>query len=338
MGLPLSRPTYILPSLWLGAYSHYVLNAEEKNTIKRRIQMKREVENIAKELEITDENGQFMVSSLVVAQRFEKQHKHVLEAIQKIIDSCPSEFTEPNFRPSEYSDSTGRALPSYNLTRTGFSMLAMGFTGKKAFEWRITYIDAFDKMESALLDKLQRQVALTEKKVAALKEGGRKLKIIHQDLTAHLESFAPYGPDKLAKILRGYLAYWAHVDNISLNVAEKILLTTMGFTDWSETGHSYASCRDFISKLINKVPTPDLEKSSPAQHDILLALAEACKTFKAFCWKNVDRQSAGELSKEAANRMIHIFYAELIGHIKYGNATSAHVDFIGRIMVNAELR
>lgn len=226
----------------------------------------------------------------------------------------------------------------YLLTKKGFSYVAMRFSGKKAAMWRETYIDAFDKMESALLDKLQRQVALTEKKVAALKEGGRKLKIIHQDLTAHLESFTPYGPDKLAKILRGYLAYWAHVDNISLNVAEKILLTTMGFTDWSETGHSYASCRDFISKLINKVPTPDLEKSSPAQHDILLALAEACKTFKAFCWKNVDRQSAGELSKEAANRMIHIFYAELIGHIKYGNATSAHVDFIGRIMVNAELR
>ena len=76
------------------------------------------------------DGGSMFTTSLIVAQAFEKEHKAVLRAISNL--ECSSQFTERNFALSEYTDSTGRKLPAYRLTRDGFSFLAMGFTGKKA--------------------------------------------------------------------------------------------------------------------------------------------------------------------------------------------------------------
>lgn len=76
-----------------------------------------------------------VVSSLDVARHFQKKHKHVLEEIRKIISNTPEPFTGPNFRPSEYTDPTGRKLIAYQLTRDGFCLLVMGFTGQVALQW-----------------------------------------------------------------------------------------------------------------------------------------------------------------------------------------------------------
>ncbi len=114
--------------------------------------------------------GSVTVSSLDVAKHFEKQHKHVLDAIQKIIDESTENFTEPNFRLSGYEDSTGRKLPAYNLTRDGFSLLAMGFTGKKALQWKIRYIEAFNAMEEALTSRSAEAPQLKELGQCSAKE------------------------------------------------------------------------------------------------------------------------------------------------------------------------
>ncbi|MCW1316739.1 Rha family transcriptional regulator [Campylobacter jejuni] len=60
------------------------------------------------------------------------------------------DFTHLNFKASNYKDSTGRILPCYNLTRDGFSLLVMGFTGEKAYKWKIEFIKAFNEMEKTL--------------------------------------------------------------------------------------------------------------------------------------------------------------------------------------------
>jgi Rha family phage regulatory protein len=104
-------------------------------------------------------DGKPMVSSRDVALRFQRKHKHILDEIKRISTMCPKSFTEPNFRPSEYDDSTGRTLPCYNLTRDAFSLLAMGFTGKAAIMWKLQYIEAFNALEAAALDALRGQVA-----------------------------------------------------------------------------------------------------------------------------------------------------------------------------------
>lgn len=95
-------------------------------------------------------SGSPVVSSLSVAEHFEKRHKHVLDSIRQIMGDTPEDFNEPNFRPVAYLDAKGESRPSYNLSRDGFTLLAMGFTGKKALAWKVRYIEAFNAMEAQL--------------------------------------------------------------------------------------------------------------------------------------------------------------------------------------------
>ncbi|EET9014677.1 transcriptional regulator [Escherichia coli] len=98
--------------------------------------------------EITIANGHAVTSSLAVAEYFRKPHKDVLAKISRL--DCSAEFTERNFSPSEYTDSTGRKLPMYQITKNGFVFLVMGFTGKKAAAFKEAYIAEFDRMEKEL--------------------------------------------------------------------------------------------------------------------------------------------------------------------------------------------
>ncbi|MDD3243526.1 MAG: phage regulatory protein/antirepressor Ant [Eubacteriales bacterium] len=95
----------------------------------------------------TTETGALTVSSREVAEHFEKEHFHVLrdiQALEKDLSNFGLMFIE-----SEYPDTYGRPQKEYLLTRDGFSLLAMGFTGKAALEWKLKYIDAFNRMEAA---------------------------------------------------------------------------------------------------------------------------------------------------------------------------------------------
>lgn len=90
------------------------------------------------------------VDSLYVAQFFEKRHDHVIRDIRKITDpksGLSDEFTRLNFELSGYKDSTGRKLPCYMMTRDGFTMLVMGYTGQKAMRFKELYIRRFNEME-----------------------------------------------------------------------------------------------------------------------------------------------------------------------------------------------
>lgn len=118
-----------------------------------------------------DCNGQKMVSSRDVAKNFDKEHKHVLDAIRQILvaeNSATNFFIESSF---EYR---GQQFPMYYMTRDGFSLLAMGFTGSKAMEWKLKYIQAFNAMERKLTMPesddmiLSRAVLIANKKVEQL--------------------------------------------------------------------------------------------------------------------------------------------------------------------------
>ncbi len=100
-------------------------------------------------LVLPGKGGQGVTTSMIVAESFEKQHKHVLEAIRNL--DCSEGFNRSNFRPVEYRDTKGEARPMYFMTRDGFAFLAMGFTGKKAAEWKEKYIAAFNQMEASLM-------------------------------------------------------------------------------------------------------------------------------------------------------------------------------------------
>lgn len=110
-----------------------------------------------KELIPKDELGVFAdtkdiarVDSLFVAEFFEKEHKNVLRDIQKIIapeSGLSDEFRQLNFEPSYYRNKQNKKQPCYCLTRDGFTMLVMGYTGAKAMKFKELYIKRFNEME-----------------------------------------------------------------------------------------------------------------------------------------------------------------------------------------------
>ncbi len=89
-------------------------------------------------------NGQAVVSSRQVAEHFGKRHDHVMEVIKNLVPEIQGAklFVETFF------ENRGKYYPEYLMNRDGFSLLAMGFTGKKALEWKLKYIQAFNAMEA----------------------------------------------------------------------------------------------------------------------------------------------------------------------------------------------
>ncbi len=93
-------------------------------------------------------NGRPMAKSTDVAACFDKQHKDVLRAISNL--EVPEEFNRRNFAPISYIDDRNREQSAFEMTRDGFTILAFGFTGKTAMEWKLAYMAEFNRMEAAL--------------------------------------------------------------------------------------------------------------------------------------------------------------------------------------------
>ena len=99
-----------------------------------------------KELQLFKKDGVTVVSSRVVANDFEKDHSKVIRKIEeKLAD--PKMASLNWFIENEYSDAQNKPRKEYLLTRDGFSFIVMGFTGSKADEFKIKYIEAFNQME-----------------------------------------------------------------------------------------------------------------------------------------------------------------------------------------------
>ena len=116
---------------------------------------KQEESNVQQDTSVTDlvilQNNQALTTSLKVAEVFGKRHDHVVRDIRAVaeqIEDAPK-FGEM-FVEAEYADKYGRMKPMYYMNRDGFTLLAMGFTGAKALQFKMAYIDAFNKMEEAL--------------------------------------------------------------------------------------------------------------------------------------------------------------------------------------------
>lgn len=92
--------------------------------------------------------GQPLTNSILVAEKFEKQHSHVIRSIQNLQLANPK--VDALFVSASYIDEQGKDRPMYIMNRDGFTLLAMGFTGKKALQFKLDYIEAFNKMEKAI--------------------------------------------------------------------------------------------------------------------------------------------------------------------------------------------
>lgn len=94
---------------------------------------------------------QAVTTSLVLAEVFEKKHQHVMEAIRKL--TVENSTVKKMFVEDSYLNSRNQQQPMYYMNRDGFTLLAMGFTGSKAMEFKLKYIDAFNKMEKQIKEE-----------------------------------------------------------------------------------------------------------------------------------------------------------------------------------------
>lgn len=127
------------------------------------------------------QNGEPVVSSRQIAESFEKRHDHVMRDIEDIMRGLPKNGDTPMFYKTEYiHEQNGQTYPMYLMNRDGFTLLAMGFNGKAALEWKLKYIAAFNEMEKKLAEKpqLTRSQLLATALIAAHEELEEKNKQI----------------------------------------------------------------------------------------------------------------------------------------------------------------
>lgn len=112
-----------------------------------------------------------VVTSLDIAETFGKRHADVLRDVEHL--ECSDYFRERNFALSSYKSSQNKTLPMYLITRDGFTLLVMGYTGEKAMKFKEGYIRQFNAMEKALVGKMRERekgIAVRQALTNALKE------------------------------------------------------------------------------------------------------------------------------------------------------------------------
>ena len=191
-----------------------------------------------------------VVTSLDVAETFEKRHADVLRDIERM--ECSEEFTERNFALSSYNDSSGKSNKMYFITRDGFTMLAMGYTGDKAMKFKEAYIRQFNAMEKALIGKMKER----EKGIAVRQALTNALQLSQENERMHGHAYSTYtnviykavfGKD--ANHLREEYGI-AKKDNLrdyfseeELKAVQSVEMVVSGLIDF---GWSYEQIKDFI--------------------------------------------------------------------------------------------
>lgn len=117
-------------------------------------------------LGLLTKNEKVLVSSRIISEKFDKEHAEVVYAIEGRTDTKGNSknkglineisgisHVSRYFIKTEYQDSMNRTQTEYLLTRDGFSLLVMGFTGQKALKWKVQYIEAFNTMEAFIAEK-----------------------------------------------------------------------------------------------------------------------------------------------------------------------------------------
>lgn len=110
-------------------------------------------------------NNKAITDSLTVAEVFDKEHARVMRDIREL--GCSEEFRVGNFAESTYVNQQKRTMPMYQMSKKGFTLLVMGYTGPKAMEFKEKYIEEFERIESKL--KAPRVLSDKEQLLASMK-------------------------------------------------------------------------------------------------------------------------------------------------------------------------
>lgn len=136
------------------------------------------------ELVFKSDGGVVVTTSLKVAETFGKDHSRVLRDIREL--SCSEGFRQGNFAESSYVNNQNKEMPMVVMSKDGFTLLAMGYTGKKAMVFKESYIAAFNEMEEKLKEKTKpkSQLEILVESAQALLEQSRRMDRIESRLDA----------------------------------------------------------------------------------------------------------------------------------------------------------
>lgn len=145
-------------------------------------------------------NDQAVTSSLLVAEKFGKEHKHVLDSIRKLIEGCAEISADPIFEETTYvNEQNGQVYPMFLMNRDGFSLLVMGFNGKKAMQFKLDYINEFNKMEKMIRDSIKpkSQLEILQMSINQLVEQEHRLSSVERDVAETKKEIAEMKQERI---------------------------------------------------------------------------------------------------------------------------------------------
>lgn len=145
-------------------------------------------------------NDQALTNSLLVAKSFGKEHKHVLDSIRKLIEGCAEISADPMFEETSYvNKQNGQTYPMYLMNRDGFTLLVMDFKGKKAMQFKLEYINAFNNMEAQIKDsqKPKSQLEILQMSINQLVEQEHRLSSVERDVAETKKEIAEMKQERI---------------------------------------------------------------------------------------------------------------------------------------------
>lgn len=154
---------------------------------------------------------QVVCTSLDVAEKFGKRHANVIRDIEKLISDIGCENSKMSFQKATYkAKDNNKSYPMYYINRDGFSLLVMGFTGKKALEWKLKYIEAFNQMEKLL----------TEKQTQTWVETRKQSKLTRKAETDVVKKFVEYAKENGSNNANKYYMTFSKLANKMANISD----------------------------------------------------------------------------------------------------------------------
>lgn len=130
-------------------------------------------------------NDQAVTSSLLIAEKFGREHKNVMQSIRNLIGvTAENPAIAEMFSESRYLNEQNKEQPMFLMNRDGFTLLAMGFTGKKAMQFKLEYIKAFNSMEAQIKasQKPKSQLEILQMSINQLVEQEHRLSSVERDV------------------------------------------------------------------------------------------------------------------------------------------------------------
>nr|DAT83942.1 MAG TPA: regulatory protein [Bacteriophage sp.] len=210
-----------------------------------------ETRKISKGKEVT------VVTSLDVAETFEKRHSNVLRDIENL--ECSSEFRELNFELTSYKDKSNREQPMYYITRDGFTLLVMSYTGEKAMKFKEAYINQFNQMEELLKGKLierEKGIAVRQSLTKAIQQSSENERMHGHAYSTYTDIVYKTVFGKTAKQLREEYGIDKKAnlrDYFTVEELEKVQSIEMIISGLVNCGWGYNEIKEFITNPAKKL-------------------------------------------------------------------------------------